>query len=169
MRLILIWFLFFAYVGLMVYLYITVQSEEETPQQVFKPDTTMVIASDTTNAIADSLLTLVYQAYEEGKYEQALQFATDLEKRFPNTPQAEMASRLITAMNSSPVKKDTTNPPNTQPQLAAKTKTSTSVGKKVKKASTSKPSRSVTRKVTPAVEEKPHVKNVPPVLEEPQV
>ncbi len=98
MRLVAIWLLFFAYVALMVYLYIKV----EVPEKPTLNTTDSTIVADTSQLSeneADSLLAVVYRAYEKEDYDLARRVAAELEKKYPNSTHTEMASRLIAAIS----------------------------------------------------------------------
>ncbi len=141
MRLVAIWFLFFAYVALMVYLYIKVEvPEKPTPNA---SDSTVVV--DTTQSMkneADSLLAVVYRAYEKEDYDDARRVAAELEEKFPNSSHAEMASRLIAAIG-----KDSSLAVN---QSAEQPLSRTGISSKPRKKTTPQPAkRKVSGKTTP--------------------
>ena len=119
MRLVLIWLLFFAYVALMVYLYIKVDISEE-PQNGTVEKPAIADTSQLQQEVADSLLALVYQAYENEEYDVARKIALELETNYPNSTHAEMASRLIDAINKDGLlsERTVTEPPAATPTLS---------------------------------------------------
>ncbi len=91
MRLTIIWVLFFAYIGLLVYLFLSVDSKESRAGiEESQPETVI----DKTRE-ADSLLALVYDAFEAENFDRARQIDSILQVRYPNSSHAEMSAKLI--------------------------------------------------------------------------
>lgn len=116
MRLVLMWLLFFGYVALVAYFFIQYDASREPLSQVSEP-----IENNTgTISKPDSLLALVYNAYDNQDYETARSVALLILESYPNSLHAERARALLAALNNEKPVAVKTPQPQTPAQAAPK-------------------------------------------------